>query len=62
MTPDGLPVIGYLPKFRNLAVASGHAMHGLTLAASTGDAVAELITTGQTPPVLEPFSPSRFSR
>jgi D-amino-acid dehydrogenase len=61
MTPDGLPVIGYLPKFRNLAVASGHAMHGLTLAASTGDAVAELITTGQTPSVIEPFSPSRFA-
>lgn len=61
MTPDGLPVIGLLPKFRNLAVASGHAMLGLTLAASTGDAVAELLTTGQTPPVIEPFSPARFA-
>jgi D-amino-acid dehydrogenase len=60
MTPDGLPAIGWLPGFRNLAVASGHAMLGLTLAASTGDAVSELMTTGQTPPVIEPFSPARF--
>src|SRR5829696_3429042 len=62
MTPDGLPVIGLLPGFGNLAIASGHAMLGLTLAASTGDAVAELLTTGLTPPVLEPFSPARFAR
>jgi D-amino-acid dehydrogenase len=61
MTPDGMPVIGMLPKFRNLAVASGHAMLGLTLGPSTGDAVAELLTTGRTPDVLAPFSPSRFS-
>lgn len=60
MTPDGLPVIGWLPGFRNLAVASGHAMLGVTLGPSTGAAVAELLTTGATPPVLEPFSPVRF--
>jgi len=60
MTPDGLPVIGWLPGFRNLAVASGHAMLGVTLAAATGDAVADLLTTGQTPAVIEPFDPARF--
>lgn len=62
MTPDGLPVIGWLPGFRNLAVASGHAMLGVTLAASTGDAVAELVTTGRAPAVVEPFSPERFAK
>ena len=61
MTPDGLPVAGLLQGFRNLAVASGHAMLGLTLAAATGDAVAELLTTGRTPEVLEPFDPVRFA-
>jgi D-amino-acid dehydrogenase len=61
ITPDGLPVIGWLPRFRNLAVASGHAMLGVTLAASTGDAVADLVTTGQVPEVIEPFDPARFS-
>lgn len=60
ITPDGLPVIGWLPGFRNLAVASGHAMLGVTLAASTGDAVAELVTTGQAPEVIKPFNPARF--
>jgi D-amino-acid dehydrogenase len=60
MTPDGLPVIGMLRGYRNFAVASGHAMLGLTLAASTGDAVAELITTGHAPDVLRPFDPARF--
>jgi len=61
ITPDGLPVIGWLPGFRNLAVASGHAMLGVTLAAATGDAVADLLTTGKAPEVIEPFDPARFT-
>jgi len=60
VTPDGLPVIGWLPGFRNVAVASGHAMLGVTLSASTGDAVADLLTTGRTPEVIAPFDPARF--
>jgi D-amino-acid dehydrogenase len=60
MTPDGLPMIGLLPGFRNLAVASGHAMLGVTLAPATGDALADALTTGATPNVLRPFDPARF--
>lgn len=60
LTPDGLPVIGFAPGFRNLAVASGHAMLGVTLGPATGEAVAELLTTGNVPPVLEPFDLARF--
>lgn len=60
MTPDGLPAIGWLKGYRNFAVATGHAMLGLTLAASTGDAIADLITTGRTPDILRPFDPARF--
>ena len=62
MTPDGLPVIGWLPGYRNLIVASGHAMLGVTLAPATGEAVAELITTGRAPDVIAPFDPARFTR
>ncbi len=62
MTPDGLPVIGWLLGVRNLAVASGHAMLGMTLAPATGEAVAELVTSGSPPEVLRPFDPARFSR
>ncbi|MDF2760547.1 MAG: dependent oxidoreductase, partial [Thermomicrobiales bacterium] len=60
MTPDGLPVIGRLPGYRNLVVASGHAMLGMTLAPATGESVAELIATGRTPQVIAPFDPARF--
>jgi len=61
MTPDGLPVIGWLPGYRNLLVASGHAMLGVTLAPATGEAVADLITTGRAPQVIAPFDPTRFA-
>ncbi len=60
MTPDGLPVIGWLPGYENLAVASGHAMLGVTLAPATGEAVADMLTTGSPPDVIAPFSPARF--
>ena len=62
MTPDGLPAIGLLPGYGNLAVASGHAMLGVTLAPATGEAIAELLTSGQAPDVLSPFDPARFGR
>jgi D-amino-acid dehydrogenase len=60
MTPDGLPVIGLLKGYRNLAVAAGHAMLGVTLAPATADAVATALTTDPTPEVLRPFDPARF--
>jgi D-amino-acid dehydrogenase len=62
MTPDGLPVIGRVPGYRNLIVASGHAMLGVTLAPATGEAVAELITTGGAPEAIAPFDPVRFMK
>ena len=49
-----------LPGYRNLIVASGHAMLGMTLAPATGEAVAELITTGYAPHLIAPFDPARF--
>ena len=61
MTPDGLPVIGWLPGYRNLAVASGHAMLGVTLATATGEAVAEMVATAGVPEILAAFDPGRFS-
>lgn len=60
MTPDGLPLIGLLPGFSNLAVATGHATLGLTLAPSTGEEIAELIGTGRASDLLAPFNPARF--
>jgi D-amino-acid dehydrogenase len=59
-TPDGLPVIGRPARVPGLAVATGHAMKGLSLAPVTGELVAALVT-GLTPSHdLRPFSPDRF--
>ncbi|MDQ3695805.1 MAG: FAD-dependent oxidoreductase, partial [Chloroflexota bacterium] len=60
MTPDGLPVIGLAPGFGNLAIASGHAMLGVTLAPATAEAIAELLTTGAAPAAIAPFRADRF--
>lgn len=62
LTPDGLPVIGLAPGFANLAIASGHAMLGVTLGPATGEVVAELMTDGRLPEVARPFDPARFGR
>ncbi len=60
LTPDGLPVIGRLPALGNAFVASGHQMLGVTLAPSTGYALAELVLHGNSHLDLTPFDPARF--
>lgn len=62
MAPDGLPIMGPLPGLDNAFVSTGHAMLGITLAPASAVAVAELVLTGRTPDVLEPFTPQRFGR
>jgi D-amino-acid dehydrogenase len=59
--PDSLPVIGRLPRHRNVVLAFGHGHKGLTLGAITGQLVAELVDD-RTPSVdLTPFRPTRFA-
>jgi D-amino-acid dehydrogenase len=60
MTYDDLPVIGRAPRFRNLILATGHGMLGITTAPATGQLVAEILCGA--PPHIdpEPFSPGRF--
>ncbi|CAN5726734.1 FAD-dependent oxidoreductase [soil metagenome] len=60
MSADGLPIIGWLPGYRNLAVATGHGMLGFTLAPATAEALTDLITTHIMPSILRPFDPGRF--
>ena len=62
MTPDTLPVIGRLPARSNVYVNTGHQMSGVTLAPSTGRALAQEMLEGRAEVDLTPFSPSRFSR
>ena len=61
LTPDGLPLIGWAPGYRNLALATGHAMLGVTLAPATAAAIAELVCDGRMPAVIRPFDPGRFA-
>ena len=61
VTPDGLPAIGRLPGLRNVCVATGHQMLGVTLAPSTGHALAQLVLEGRSDIDLAPFDPLRFA-
>ena len=60
LTPDGLPLLGRVPGYRNLSVATGHAMLGITMAPVTGERMADLITGVAPPAALAPFDPGRF--
>ena len=60
MSSDGLPILGLLKGYKNLAIATGHGMLGLTLGPASTTAVADLLTTGAAPEVLKPFDPARF--
>lgn len=60
-TPDTRPIIGCSQRIGNLTFATGHGQLGLTLAATTGLAIADLVA-GRTPQVdLKPFAPDRFA-
>ena len=62
MTPDGLPIIGALPRTSNGYVATGHGMLGVTLGPATGALIAEAIAGQFQPPQLAPFTAERFGR
>jgi D-amino-acid dehydrogenase len=60
MLYDDLPVIDRAPGRRNLFVATGHGMMGITLAPATGKLISELVA-GRDPSVdVSPFSLRRF--
>jgi D-amino-acid dehydrogenase len=62
LTPDGLPVLGRVPGYANVFVATGHGMLGITLAPATAAAMAQLVRTGEADLDLTPFRPDRFTR
>lgn len=59
--PDYLPAIGRLPHAPNILYGFGHQHLGLTLAAITGELIAQLATNTPTPVSLQPFDLQRFS-
>jgi glycine oxidase len=59
---DGLPVLGRLPGYENVWIASGHARHGVLLSPITAFLMAELLEGKQPAHSLAPFDPGRFVR
>jgi D-amino-acid dehydrogenase len=58
--PDSLPVISRSGRSAHVIHAFGHAHHGLTQAAATGEIVADLIAGRPSATDLSPFSIGRF--
>jgi D-amino-acid dehydrogenase len=58
---DGLPYIGRANNVRNLVVATGHSMLGLSLGAGTGKLVAEIANEKMPSMDIAPFDTNRFS-
>jgi glycine/D-amino acid oxidase-like deaminating enzyme len=58
---DGVPAIGRLPGCENVSLASGHFKLGILGSAITAQTVADLVAHDRVDPLIEPFSPSRFS-
>jgi glycine oxidase len=59
-TPDNQPILGPAPGWENVTLTIGHGSTGIMLSAITGQTIAELILTGQTPQMLLPFALTRF--
>ena len=60
--PDYLPAIGVSRRASNLAYAFGHQHLGLTLAATTGEILADLVRGGPVAIDLAAFDIERFGR
>ena len=61
VSPDGMPYIGRTQRWKNLTVATGHAMMGLSLAPATGRIIADVLSGEKSPVALELMSPDRFA-
>lgn len=60
-SPDGLPYIGRSGRFRNLSIATGHAMMGLSLGPITGKLMADILSD-QTPSIdIGLLNPDRYA-
>ncbi len=59
-TPDGLPILGRVPRIENVFLATGHGASGLQLGPYSGMVVADLALGKQPELDLTPFSITRF--
>ena len=59
LAPDGLPLIGEIPGFERLYVATAHATLGITLAPIGAELLSDLILERRRDPLLAAFDPAR---
>ena len=59
VTPDGLPYIGRVHSWKNLSLATGHAMMGWSLGPVTGKLITEIISGDKPSMDLTAFDPER---
>jgi sarcosine oxidase subunit beta len=60
MTPDYSPIIGEVPGLRGFLLDVGWGTYGFKAGPIAGKMVAELIATGKTPELIQPFALARF--
>ncbi|MGH2565969.1 MAG: NAD(P)/FAD-dependent oxidoreductase, partial [Ginsengibacter sp.] len=58
---DGLPYIGNSSVYKNLTIATGHSMLGLSLGAGTGKLVSQIIHGDKPSMDINIFNPERFN-
>ena len=63
LSPDRFPIIGPVPGWEGVVLATGHGTKGIHLGPVTGRNVAEYVLGGclQVPELIEFFSPARFA-
>jgi D-amino-acid dehydrogenase len=59
-TADGLPVLGWAPKIKNLLISTGGAKMGMTLGPALGQLGAELLLDGRSSLDLTSLRADRF--
>jgi sarcosine oxidase subunit beta len=61
MPPDFAPIMGRVAELDGFILDVGWGTYGFKAAPAAGLRIAELIATGKTPPVIEPFNLARFA-
>ena len=60
VSPDGLPYIGRTSDWKNLTIATGHAMMGISLGPITGELVNQVLHGRRTKIDIQRLSPDRY--
>ena len=60
-SPDGLPYIGRSKNYKNLIIATGHSMMGISLGPATGKLISEIVDNKGLSMNIDAFNPERFS-